>query len=603
MNHSFASLLACLFLFSPISSFTQEAVLPPTIPWSGLSEQLIVKPTNKWVTLAEKTDFVESPRYDETVAWFRKLVAAAPTLKMVSIGKSPQGRDIWMVVASKEQAFTPSGLKASGKPLFLAQAGIHSGEIDGKDAGMMLLRDMTVARTKKHLLDRANFLFIPIFNVDGHERTSLYGRVNQRGPKEMGWRTTSRNLNLNRDFAKLDSIEMRALVKTMQTYEPDFFADIHVTDGMDYQYDITIAYNPVVNSYSPEESIWLENTMQPALFRDLAKQGHIPGLYVGDFIDDNYKKGFIQGFANPRFSSGYGDARHIPSILVETHSLKPYKQRVLGTYVLMESILKTMGETAKQLHAAIAKDRKTVTTDVVLDWDVAKGPYAKTMDFLGVESKMIRSTVTNSEYEQWLGKPTKITIPFVQATVAKTKVARAKAYVIPGTWKEIIERLAIHGVKMETLRTPQTLNVEMYRLIEPKLSDKAYEGHVPVSIVGTTTEKRQVTFPAGSVRVLSEQPLGNLVAQLLEPISRDSFFQWGFMHEILQPTEYIEDYVMQPMAEIMLKSNPTLKTEFDRKKKADKFFAKDPKAQMEWFYRQTPYADDQWLLYPIAREI
>ena len=159
-----------------------ESLLPPAQSWAGKSESLMVKADDPWITPAERTGLSATPDYDETVAWLTELVKAAPELEMVSIGRSLQGRDIWMVIASAERAFSAEAMKLTGKPLMLAHSGIHAGEIDGKDAGMMLLRDMTVAAKRKDLLEKTNFLFIPILNVDGHERRSAFNRVNQRGP-------------------------------------------------------------------------------------------------------------------------------------------------------------------------------------------------------------------------------------------------------------------------------------------------------------------------------------------------------------------------------------------------------------------------------------
>ena len=221
-----------------IASATAQNFLPPAIEWKGKSELLIAKAGNAWITPTEKSGFINTPSYKETMDWLKKLDAASPLLRMISIGKSVEGRDINMIIASTEKNITASALKNSAKPLLLVQAGIHSGEIDGKDAGMMLLRDIAFGN-KKYLLDKVNFLFIPILSVDAHERTSPYNRPNQRGPQSMGWRTNAQNLNLNRDYAKLDTKEVRAVVKVMNEYDPAMYMDIHVTDGADYQYDIT----------------------------------------------------------------------------------------------------------------------------------------------------------------------------------------------------------------------------------------------------------------------------------------------------------------------------------------------------------------------------
>ncbi|MEE9227278.1 MAG: M14 family zinc carboxypeptidase, partial [Acidobacteriota bacterium] len=225
-----AIILAVLGTAMPIlaGSAGDDAILPPELPWSGKSRSLMVPTDHPWVTPAEKTGLARTPRYEQTVSWLRKLVDAAPELAMVSLGASPERREIWMVIASEQGASTPEALRANGKPILLAQAGIHAGEIDGKDAGMMLLRDLTVRGNRSDLLREANFLFVPIFNVDGHERFTRFNRMNQRGPEESGWRVNARRLNLNRDYSKLDTPEMRALVTALNRWEPDLYLDLHV---------------------------------------------------------------------------------------------------------------------------------------------------------------------------------------------------------------------------------------------------------------------------------------------------------------------------------------------------------------------------------------
>ena len=184
---SFRFILAsALLVLAPGPAMISEIrpVLPPEIPWKGKSLSLALEPGHPWATPAEQALFNRTPRYDETVAYLKRLVAAAPELRLVSLGSSPEGRDVWMVVASKERAFTPEAFRASGKPVLFAQAGIHAGEMDGKDAGLMLLRDMTVRGTKRALLDRANLIFVPILSPDGHERFSRFTRINQRARRK-----------------------------------------------------------------------------------------------------------------------------------------------------------------------------------------------------------------------------------------------------------------------------------------------------------------------------------------------------------------------------------------------------------------------------------
>ena len=350
---------------APDTGARTKAILPPALPWSGRSEALIAPAGHPWITPAEAAGFVSTPSYDETVAWLRRLAAAAPEVRLVSLGRSPEGRDIWMVVASRERAATPEALRAGGKPTLFVQCGIHSGEIDGKDAGLMLLRDLTLG-SRKALLDGANLLLVPIFNVDGHERASPYARINQRGPSPSGWRTTARNLNLNRDYGKLDAPETRALVSALDRWAPDLFLDIHVTDGIDYQYDVTFGHN--ARGWSPAIGEWLEKAFTPAVRSDLTAMGHVPGGLVFAVDDLDLVKGIGRGNAQLRFSTGYGDARHLPTVLVENHSLKPYRQRVLGTYVLVESALRLVAREAPALRAAVAADRARRAPDLPVDW-------------------------------------------------------------------------------------------------------------------------------------------------------------------------------------------------------------------------------------------
>ncbi len=595
------SVLVVMFVPNALGQANGMAILPPALKWNGKSQNLIAAKNDPWITPVEQSDFLRTPRYEETMQWLRKLAQAAPELEMISLGKSSEGRDIWMMVASQELAFTPAAMRATGKPIFLAQAGIHAGEIDGKDAGMMLLRDMTVAGKKRDLLEKANFLFVPIFNVDGHERFSAFTRINQRGPAEAGWRTTARNLNLNRDYSKMDAPEMQALIQALNDWDPDLYFDLHVTDGSDYQYDITFGYIGK-HGYSPAISAWLEEAMSPALNRDLKAMGHVPGPLIFPVNGRDYQRGIIQWTAGPRFSDAYGNARHLPSVLVENHSLKPYRQRVLGTYVLLEATLRVLAHEGSKLRAAITADRNRHMGEIPLTWQVPPQRPPEMMELLSVESRLLSSKITNGDYVQWTGKPVAQQVPLVRMNEAASSVRRPNAYWIPPAWTEVIARLAKHGIQLERMNEARDLEVEMYRMHDAKLAPQPFEGRVNVTAT-PVAERRRQHFPAGSVRISTDQPLGTLAVLLLEPHSPDSFFQWGFFLEILTPVEYVEEYVMQPMAERMLAEDATLKTEFESKAKLDSTLANNPPERLQWLYRRTPFFDEQWRLYPVGREL
>lgn len=609
--------------FSIVMSASAQAILPPELAWTGKSELLIAKPNNAWITPTEKSGFRATPDYNETMNWFKKLAAASPLVSMVSIGKSAEGRDIFMMIASTEKVVTAGALKKSVKPILLVQAGIHSGEIDGKEAGMMLLRDIAFGN-KKYLLDKVNLLYIPILNVDGHERSSPYNRPNQRGPQNMGWRTNAQNLNLNRDYAKIDTKEIRAVISVMNEYDPIMYMDIHVTDGADYQYDITFGGHGK-QGYSPAITNWLTTKYKPAADKDLQANGHIPGPLMFAINDKDFSQGNLSSLGEPRFSDAYGNLRHLATVLVENHSLKPFRQRVLGTYILLESTLKLLATEGQSLKQITEVDKAKREAKIPLAWKVPQMKSAVTfetqssiqtagnsivpdsLNLLGIESRISNSPNTNADFVEWTGKRINQRIANFKATEPIDFVARPKAYWIPASKYEIIERLKLHGVKMEILKQSREIAVEMYRIKDAKFQNAAgkvgpFEGHIQVK--GTPqAELRTQVFPAGSVSVSTDQPLGELTVLLLEPNSMDSYFQWGFFDEIFQRTEYIEPYVMEPTIQKMLEQSPELRKEFDDKKAADTAFAKDPDAIFSWFYSKTKYYDSRYLLYPVGREL
>jgi hypothetical protein len=419
-----------------LAGAADSPILPPELPWSGESRSLIAAADDPWITPSEATGLSETPGYDATVDWLRKLVAAAPQLELVSIGKSAEGREIWMVVASAEGASTPAALHGNGRPTLLAHAGIHSGEIDGKDAGLMLLRDMTVGGRKTDLLDGANVLFIPILSVDAHERFSRFSRINQRGPLEIGWRTNGRNLNLNRDFTKLETEELRALVRAVNAWKPDLYLDLHVTDGTDYQYDVTYGFNGP-HAWSPAIARWLEGTLTPAIERDLKAMGHLPGPFV-------YA---ING-------------------------------RDMTEYVLLESAARVLAANHAALSAAMEIDRASRPERVTLGWKNNSAAEVKPEPFKAVRSESYESEVSGAITVRWTGDAVEEKVVRVRMDQPETTARSPRYYYIPAAWYPIAEMLERQGIEIERLADGVSLAAEVYRLPDaaPDVENSPYEG-------------------------------------------------------------------------------------------------------------------------------
>ncbi|AOS98243.1 Zinc carboxypeptidase [Microbulbifer aggregans] len=596
-----ARLLAgCLLATAPLWALTAqanelEAPLPKLLPWEGASEKLIMQ-EGEWVTPAEASGFATTPNYRQTRAFVQQLAKASPDITARDIGTSSSGRRIQLVTLTEGG----SDPRSNGKPTLLVQAGIHSGEIDGKDASFMLLRDYIGGdQALRQLIQQANLLIIPILNVDGHERSGPFTRMNQRGPENSGWRTNSNNLNLNRDYAKLDTPELRAVMEIVNEYQPTLYLDVHVTDGEDYQYDITYGYNGSFASDSPAIARWLETRLQNTLDTKLTEAGHIPGPLIFGVNSKNFADGINHWTASPRFSNGLGDLRHLPTVLVENHSLKPYRQRVLGTYVLIEAALQALAEDGKQLQKAIATDQQRRPENQVLAWSTNKTPdttvFGKT-PFKGIAYKKEKNPITGDEQVVWLGKAKDYpALPVFIDNVKSVEVRVPKAFFIPKSETLALERLKAHGIE-STEPEQKTVTLTQLNVDDHNFATEPFEGHFRVS--ATFSEDQVERNLADYVKVSTNQPLGKLAVALLDPRGPDSFFQWGFFNGIFQRTEYYEPYALVPLAEKMLEADAALKEEFE-KKLQDKEFANDPRARLEFFYQRGPYYDGAYLKYPV----
>src|SRR5436190_5818143 len=291
-----------------------------------------------WQTPAEKTDYQTTPNYAETVEFSRRLADESPAIQFRSFGQSGQGRELPLLIASEDGVFSPEAAKKAEKAIVLIQACIHAGEPDGKDAGFALLRDIAITKSAAGLLKNVVLLFIPIYNTDGHERSSPYNRINQNGPTQMGWRATSTYQNLNRDYMKADTPETRAWLRLWNEWQPDLFIDCHVTDGADYRCNITYHHEHHAG-VDPGVLAWERDVFGGRVAPATEAAGNVISWYL-EFIDNRDLKLGTRDFnGSPRFSTGYVPLRNRPGILIETHMIKDYRSRVIGTYDFLRAAL------------------------------------------------------------------------------------------------------------------------------------------------------------------------------------------------------------------------------------------------------------------------
>lgn len=555
------------------------------------------------VTTAERSAFTKTGRYDEAVRLCDAYAAAWPArARCFTFGTTPEGRPMKALALSDDGVLDAATAKNKGRPVLFAEGGIHAGEIDGKDAGFVVARELLEGKLAPGVLGQLTFLFVPVFNVDGHERFGANNRPNQRGPEEMGWRTTSQNLNLNRDWAKADAPEMRAMLRLLAEWDPAVGLDLHVTDGAKFQHDVAIVVEPSLGGPSPVRETGY--ALRRSLVERLRKSGHKAVDFYPEFDkDDDPSSGFAVGIPPPRLFHGYWSVRNRIGILVETHSWKDYKTRVQATHDVLAAVLELgRSEVLRWRDAGLATDRAVEKGpgEVTLAWTNADDKT--TIDFAGYAWTRTPSPISGglrTIYDE--KKPETWRVPFLPAVKPSvTAKAPGMGYLVPAAHAALIkERLDVHGIRSVALMQQAVIDADAFRATSAKFGERPYEGRMTAKLEGTWARERR-TVPAGSLFVPVNQPLGRLVVHLFEPTGPDAFVSWGFFNASFEQKEYMEGYVAEEVAEEMLR-DASVRKEFAARLESDAEFARDPEKRLEFFYRRHPSWDERRDLYPVLR--
>jgi len=556
-------------------------------------------------TVSERSGFLQTGRYAEVIALCDSFAKAYPkSVRCIDFGISPEGRPMKAVVASTSSALDAAGARERGLPVVLIQGGIHAGEIDGKDAGFLALREILEGKVAKGVLDKLVWVFVPVFSVDGHERFGAWNRPNQRGPAEMGWRTTAQGYNLNRDYVKADAPEMQAMLGLVNEWDPLVEVDLHVTDGAKFEHDVSIQVEPV--HAGDAELRKAGRAWRDGVLADLAGQGSLPLPYYPSFVvSDDPTSGFEDGVAPPRFSHGYFWLRNRMGMLVETHSWKTYPVRVRVTHNAIVSVLQQVAQNGRQwlriAHQADTRSSKPGKLAVPLAY--AAGKESHLVDFRGYEYTRTPSEVSGAlmtRYDE--SKPQIWKIPLrdnVQPSVSV--VPPAAGYVVPAAdaaW--VGAKLKQHGIEFRALSAQSHAAVETFRASEATPAAASVEGHQRMALKGEwKAETRDIG--AGALFVPIAQARSKLAMSILEPLAPDSLAGWGEFNNAFERKEYMEDYVAEDVARRMLEKDPALKARFEKRIAEDPAFARNPQARLEFFYRLHSSWDERYNLYPVMR--
>jgi hypothetical protein len=581
-------------------------MIRPALLFSLLAALPLAHSAPNLTTVSERSGFTATGRYAEVEQLCAAFQKAYPTaVRCVEFGRTPENRPMLALIATRSGAFTAQAAKTRGLPVTLIQGGIHAGEIDGKDAGFQALREMLDGQLAKGALDKQVLIFVPVFNVDGHERFARYNRPNQRGPVEMGWRTTAQNFNLNRDYVKADAPEMQAMLALVNTWDPLTYVDLHVTDGAKFQHDVSIQVEPV---YSGDPALRAAGTAwRNGVIADITKQGSMPQSYYMSFaVNDDPASGFVDGVSDPRFSTGYFQLRNRLVMLVETHSWKDYPTRVRITHNAFVSVVQQVAAHGKEWQRmAAAADARALelggkpvtltykTTDKTTMVDFKGYAYTRTMSDV---SGMLMTRYDENTPQIWH-------VPLRDEVVPDLVVDAPRAgYLVPAAYAAIVgKKLAQHGIAFRMVdQAIDAADVETFRADVATLSSASVESHQRLAVKGMwKNEPRKVA--RGALYVPVAQPKARLVMAMFEPQAPDSLLAWGLFNTAFERKEYMEEYVAEDVAREQMAADPALAAAFRNKVATDAAFAKDPHARLEFFARRHASWDERLNLYPVMR--
>jgi hypothetical protein len=495
------------------------------------------------LTAPERSGYLETTRYDDVVTMLRALAARSPLLCLTAFGYSLEGRPLPLAVVGRVAGADPDAVRRSGRLVVYVQANIHAGEVEGKEATLMLLRAL-VAGERGYWLDSLVLLVAPIYNADGNERVTLTNRPLQDGPYGgIGQRANALGLDLNRDHAKLETSEARAQASLLTRYAPHVALDLHTTNGTVHAYHLTYAeplhpatdasivrvlrgeWLPAVTARLRERTGWetwfYGNT--PSAPVDRGRGGPEPGWYTFDH--------------RPRFSQNYWGLRNIFGVLSEAYAYASFAERIAATRLFVEETLDWAWANASRLREAVraAETRRLVGARLPLRARLRRGPET-TVLLGGVDTVAHPFTGQPVLTRNATRRPTRLADFTTFEGVEEERVPAA--YLVPASLTAVIERLAAHGVRLRRLERPVTLPLERFRIDSTTVAAREFQGHRERTVWGGW-EPSHETLPARTVIVDVAQPLGRLVVLLLEPRSDDGFVNWNLLDEALAQGAYL----------------------------------------------------------------
>ena len=492
-------------------------------------------------TVAETTDYKSTSRYDDVIGFVRAIQAVDPGIRVETFGTSAQGRALPLVIVGPTGVVDPRSARASGLPSVFIMANIHAGEVEGKEAAQMLLRDLVSSHRK--LREKVIVLIAPIYNADGNEQISADHRTEQIGPMNgVGTRENAQGLDLNRDYMKVESPEARGLLQgVLNRWDPLLTVDLHTTNGSYHGYQLT--YSPMLSPNADDDLIDFErDTLLPEIREQMKKRHGKETYHYGNFADQlQPEKGWFTFDNRPRFGNNYAGLRNRFVILSEAYSYIDFQARVEVTHQFVQEILDAVVRYGSKMMRISARADERIRRGKLRKLGVRFGikAWRENVPILWERATLARpgEGVVNPETED--GPPIVRSGVIVPTTMTDFGIFEAKeksdvpyAYVIDAGAKDAAENLRTHGIVVERLNAPAKLRVDRFMIAGTQRSDHEFQKHHELTLTGKW-KSADVSFDAGTYIVRMDQPLARLAFYLLEPRSDDSLFVWGFFDELL----------------------------------------------------------------------
>lgn len=540
----------------------------------------------------ERTNGRETSTYEEMMAFYKAADTFSEKIKLKTYANTDKGLPLQVMTYK-------SGTNKKNALDILINNGIHPGEPDGIDASMLLIKDLI--NNKLKLSNNVVLHIIPAYNLGGMINRNTTSRANQNGPKAYGFRGNARNYDLNRDFIKMDTDNMRAFAAIYHDIKPDVYVETHVSNGADYQYTLTHLFTQH-NRLGDPLGDYLNDRFKPQLEQAVRNQDLLITPYVNVFGRSPYA-GFSQFLDSPRYSTGYTALWNTLGMLIETHMLKTYNQRVIQTRAMLESIIQLSDQEHQKIKQLKAANFDAFENDEYysFDYQIDSTDY-ETLKFKGYKANKFTSEVTGKKRLKY-DRSQAITkkIPYFNKYKAGDSIRIPDYYVIPAAWKQVISRLKHNQIQMHALKKDSLLKVESYQIENYKTADRSYEGHYLHKDTKVSSSQKEKLFRKGDYIIPTNQSGRKYILEVLEPELKDSFFNWNFFDSILQRKEGFSAYVFEDYAVDYLAKHPELKKKFDQKKANNPSFRENHRAQLNWIYKQTPLYEDAHLQYPIYR--